>query len=592
MVTERPRRLRAAADVLAACLLLALPWLLYGRALDLWWTEDDFLQLRYTLDHTPAEYSLEPEVWQRLPNRVLSPLLFVSYDLDLALFGLDAEGFYGHQLLAVGLAAAALFLVLRLWLPAGWSLLGGLVFLLGPPIASFPPLLMVRHYPESMLLGLSSAGAFGLAVRRRGGAAAALTALSALLYLAASAAKEIAVPLPAALALLPVGTARRRLVLLAPHAAGLALYAGYRTWMLGTPLGGYGWAILPGDWPGLVLALSGKVARELAGPSAWGWAALASLVAVALLHTLRSRRSALLLGAGLLLALLPILPASVEMNPRKASASWLVLAVAFAPAARALAGRRRSGGGEASGEPGAGVATVSPGRRGAGIALVTVALVAAVAGNRGAWGAYLDRAERMSAENRGYLELGRGDLIRHPASPPASMAQLQEFAREVLDLPARGGWFYDDLYLCRRPPRYRPLPRIRALWAFDPEAGRLVDVTAELPALRRGYCSSIRRRAPLEASFHPREGGVLTWTLGPYREGSYAFVRDEGRLRYDVPREGGFRLGSLARLSLRVRYESPDGWVTYSPPLTVGITPAKPVEWHRKVTPERDGGTG
>lgn len=558
---QAPPRLRArrAADLLAVFLLLALPWILYGQVLGLWWSEDDFFQLRYALDHGPAEYSFEPEVWRRLPNRVLSPLLFVSYDLDLALFGLDPEAFYGHQLVSIGLAAVALFLVLRLWLSVGWSLLGGAVFLLGPPVASLAPLLMVRHYPEAIALGLLSAWAFGLAARRSGGAAMGLTALSALLYLAAAAAKEIAVPLPAALVLLPEGTPRRRLFLLAPHAAVAAVYAVYRTWMLGTPVGGYGWAILPGEWPGLVLSLPGKVARELAGPSPWGWAALALLLVAVLLHALRSRRAVLLLGIGLLLAWLPILPVSQELTSRLAATSWLVLAAAVAVAAGRV------------------IQAAAPApRRIAGAMLLALALVATLAGDRAAWADRLALAERRSVETRGFLELERGDYLRRPASSAPAMAELERFARSVLGRPAAGGWFYDDLFLCRRRR-----PSIRALWAYDAEAEALVEITPELPSLRRRHCSTIRRRAPLQASFRPRKGGVLTWTLGPYDDGTWSFVLEEGRLRYDVPREGAFGLGRTERLTLRVRHDSPEGWVTYSPPLPVKLAPEEPLDWRR-----------
>lgn len=565
-MTDRSRRRRLAADLVAAGLLLALPWLLYGRALGLWWSEDDFFQLRFALDHAPAEYSFDPEVWRRLPNRVLSPLLFASYDLDLALFGLDPEAFYGHQLLAMGLGAVAFFLVLRLWLGPSASALGGLLLLLGPPVAGFAPLLMVRHYPEAILLGLLSAWAFVLAARRRRGPAAAFTTLSALLYLVAAIAKEIAVPLPAALVLLPVGTPRRRLRLLAPHAAVAAGYAAYRTWMLGTPVGGYGWAILPGDWPGLVLGLPGKMARELAGPSPWGWAAVALLAVAALGSAVRSRRAALLLAAGLLLAWLPALPVSLELTSRLAATSWLALAAALPFALRGLA------------------AAVPRGRVAVGLpaGLAVVAVVTAAAGNRAAWGDQLALAQRRSAEARGFLELGRGDYLRHPVSSPAAMAELQRFAPLVLEQPAPGGWFYDDLFLCR--PRRPP---IDSLWAYDPEAETLAEVTPDLPTLRERHCSSIRRGAPLEARFRSREGNGLTWVLGPYEEGTYAFVLEEGRVRHAVPREGGFRLHRRPELTLRVRYDSPAGWVTYSPPLAVG---AAPVEWRREGAAPRHRG--
>lgn len=546
---------RAAADGLAGLALLLLPWLLYGAALDLWWTEDDFFQLRFTAGHAPGEYLLRPEVWRLLPNRVLSPLLFASYDLDLTLAGLDPAVFYGHQLLSLGLAAVALHAALRLWLPVRWALLGGVVFLLGPSVAALAPLLMVRHYPEALTLALLSAAAFVAAVRRGGWPGRGLAVLSGALYLVASLAKEIAVPLPALLLLLAAGTRRRRLARLAPHAVGLALYSVYRVWMLGTPFGGYGWVVRPGDRAGLALGLPGKIARELAGPSPWGWVVVAALAGAALVLAWRSRRHAALVTVGLLAALLPVLPVATEVAPRYAAASWLLLAAALPAAGRALATD--------------GLAPEPWWRRrpwiAAGLALL---LGTALGANRAAWSEHRGDAARRSAENRGFLQLGPGEVLRHPLGSPASMVELRRFARELLDRPARGDWFYDDLYLCEREGA------VRALWTFDPAAGRLREITGELPELRRSHCGLIRRDAPLEARFR-RAGGVLTWELGPYPDpaadgGGYAFLLEDGRFRYAMPREGAFRVGAGALRDLRVRFEAPEGWVTYSPPFDLG----------------------
>lgn len=557
-------RRRVAVDAAVAAALVALPFALFRGALGLWWTGDDFFQLRYALARGPLEYGLDPEVWRLLPNRVLSPLLFASYDLDLALFGQDlssATAFYAHQLVAIGLAAAALYLVLRLWLPTGWSAAGGLAFLLGAPTASLASHLMVRHYPESIALALAAAGAWVVALRRRRTSTSwTLSVLSALLYLAACAAKEIAVPLPFLLALLPEGDWRRRLRLLIPHAAALALYAGYRAWMLGTPLGGYGFATTPSDWPRLALALPWKVGRELAAGGGWGWAALAVVLTPLLFLAVLNRRAALLLAAGAVLALGPVLPVSVEMAPRYAVAAWLTVAAALPFGLRVLS---------------------RVGSRPALPALaMTVVLVAGVALHRSAWAGHHERAERMSTEARGFLDLGPGDLLRRPLVPPAAMEELRRFAREVLGTRADADWFYDDLYLCD-PDSGLPDPPAVRVHQYDPESGRLEEITGRVGALAREHCGSIRREAPLSAELRPEAGGVLAWELGPYEEGEYAFVLEDGRLRYDMPRRGAFHLGGLRRLALRVRYESPEGWVTYSDEIELDLASPSPRAWQR-----------
>jgi hypothetical protein len=551
--------------VLAPLALVALPFLLFRGALGLWWTEDDFFQLRYALGHGPLAYGLDPEVWRLLPNRVLSPLLLASYDLDLDHFGPDlasATAFYAHQLAAIGLAAAALYGVLRLWLPPGWAAAGGLAFLLGPPVASLAPLLMVRHYPEAIALALAAAGAWVLAVRAPGRVGAVgLSLLSALLYLAAAAAKEIAVPLPLFLAFVPEGDRRRRLRLLIPHAVALALYAGYRAWMLGTPLGGYGFATTPADWPRLALALPWKAARELAAGGGWGWAALAVVILPVLWLALRSRRAALLLAVGVGLALGPVLPVSVEMAPRYAVAAGLVLAAALPfglwEVARAL----------------------PAGRALAPLAVVAVLAVLTVLHST-AWAGHRERAERMSAEARGFLELGPGELLRRPLVPPAAMNELRRFSREVLATRVEADWFYDDLYLCD-PESGRADPPAARVHAYEPESGALEEISDRVAALAREHCGSIRGEAPLWAELRPGAGGVLAWDLGPYEEGDYAFVLEDGRLRYDMPRSGAFHLGGLRRLALRVRYEAPEGWVTYSDEIELDLSSGSPRRWRR-----------
>jgi hypothetical protein len=547
MRSPSPRLRSLLVDAAAVLALLAATVVLYHGAAGLWWTHDDFFQLRYVHAWGPADYAFDPWVARQLPNGMATPLLFASLDADLSLFGPEPLGFYLHQLASLGLAAAALYGLLRLWLSPGGSLLGGFLFLAGPPVASLAPLLMVRHYVEAVLLGALAAAAWVLAVRaRREGVGRALSALSAVLWLLAAAAKEIAVPLVLFLPFVPEGDRRTRLSRLVPHAVALAAYAVYRLHLLGGLGEGYGWAVEPGDWPRLALTLPVKVGREMLGAPIWlGFVLLAALLAGAL----ALGRRAWLPGLGLLLALLPVLPVSTEMAPRYAMPAWLVLVVAFVFGVRGLEARTARG-------------------------LALVAVLAALSVNQAVWASQLSRLERMSAEHRAVLELGEGDRLRRPAGPPASMRESLAFRREVLGEPDEGGgWFYDDLFLCLRGGE------VRRLWEYDVEDRRVEEVTAELPALRRA-CAGQRRDAPLSAAFRS-EGGSLFWELGPYQEGSWRFVFGDGAEAFEVPGAGGFRFGDLREVELRVRYDSPDGWTTYSPQLTMDFGRSRRYGWRR-----------
>lgn len=547
---------RALPDLALAALLGAIGWAVYHRTLGLWLTYDDFFHLHYLYTTTPGEYLLEPEVWQRLPFKMITPLLFLSFDLDLALFGLDARAFLVHQLVSFGLCLAALCLVLRLWLPRSWAAFTTLLFALGPVTVAVAPLLMVRHYVETTLLSLLAVGLYVIAVRWRGiGLAVSSAMVSAVIYFLAMLAKEIAVPLVFLLLLLPEGTLRRRLSLAAPHFAAFVLYFIYRVSMLGTFSGGYGFLVDPLDLPRLALLLPGKVGAELLGhPSVGSWAMLTVLLAGLGIVLLRGRTVVLLVVGSVLLALLPILPVSTQMVPRYGLAAWMVLVLALPFAVRDLMERGGA-------------------LRLAGAGLAVIAAAGTLVAHLDARESTFARVERMSAENRAFLEMGPGDFLRDPLSPPATMGELSWLKTDLLKKSPGAGWFYDDLFVCEHPD-------LGKVWTWDPAQRRVEDMTASLPRLRRRHCSAIRKRAPLTVEMHAA-GRTLHWTLGPYREGKYSFVLGDGIQAFPMPANGGFQLRQADALSLRVKYQSPEGWITYSPELAMDFTRSPSFRWGR-----------
>jgi hypothetical protein len=510
---------------------------------------DDFFNLRFAQAGRAVDYGLDPEVWRQLSVRMLTPLLFASLDADLVLFGASPRAFYLHQLVSLGLAAAALYALLRLWVERHWALLGGLLFLGGAPVASLAPLLMVRHYPECVLLAALAVVAWVLSLRAdRPLAGWGLATASAVLWLAAAAAKEIAVPIVLLLPLVREGAPTDRIRRLAPHGVALLVYVLYRWRMLGTLGGGYGWAVEPADWPRLAGLLPLRVGRELLGaPSVAAWIALALVLAGAAIAAARGASWALLSTLALLAALLPVLPVSSEVVPRYAVAAWVVLVVAFVFGARSLR-RLRS--------------------------VAWVALLAVLLANRQGWSIELARARRMSVENRALVTMAAGDVLRTPLGPPASLRQLQSFAPEFLRRQVTAGWFYDDVYLCLHGQA------VERLWQYDERSGRVLAVATPVAVLSRETCGAALARRPLVASFRHDEG-VLWWRLGPYADGSWRLVFADGVEAFEVPRRGGFQLGSVGELAVRVRYDSPRGWRTYSPPLRMDFARRDRYSWRR-----------
>lgn len=530
----------------AVALLAVLVWIVGHPVLDLFWTYDDPFLLRWTEKHSVLQAFADPAAARGLPFRLLTPLLFTSFELDLAWFGRDPAAFYGHQLVVLALAVTLLYAASRLWLPPVFAAFAGVLFLLGSPTASWFQQLMTRHYVEGLAWAAVATVGFVLALRRDRWAwqipAAAATAL-------AMCAKEVYVPLPLLLLVLPEGSLRRRLRHVAPHGLVLVAYPIWRWTLLGTLGGGYAWVPDAGD----VLALPLALGRWMVGAApAWG---LATTIGVGLLGIIGAwvhRPGRWLLPVALVLTLSPLVPVAESPEPRVAVLPWTVLAVSAAFGLRGVWARR------------------SPAWA---VGLAVGLLVCLVPAHRTSWGAEYATMEHMSGEARAFVgELDSGDLLAWPATPRGTLTELARVRR------SRGmsaaGWFADDLYLCL----HETVPQRVLAWRSA--ARNVVDVTGEIPSRRRRFCRAVDWRAPLRVELEPR-GETLSWRLGPWREGRWFLVTGDGRNRYEVPRQATFVVGEVRSLRLRVRFDSPRGWTTYSPELAVSFDPPSGLVWER-----------
>jgi hypothetical protein len=270
----------------------------------------------------------------------------------------------------------------------------------------------------------------------------------------------------------------------------------------------------------------------------------------------RARSRALALtGFGFLLATLPVLPVAKAFHLRYGGLPWLAACVAVGFGGRSLAAR----GGRAT-------------RVVAGL-LMGIATVSALAVNRGVWEERQRAARRMSTEETFYLGMSANEWLRQPLVPPAAMKELRWYKENLLHRAASAGWFADDFFACAGGTNGS------RVWGYDAHRKAVVDMTAHVQDTLETYCRNLRPAA-LSADFTYRDGNLF-WTLGPYAVGQYSFLLGDGVERFDVRKQDGYRNGS-PRLSLRIRYESPEGWVTYSPELNVDLADAKAMRWERR----------
>ena len=521
---------------------------LFLPTLGLGWTWDDAFLINFVRQYQPHEYLFSPKPWEQV-QKVFTPLLMLSYDTDQKLFGLQPRFFYAHHLLAISLSILSLFIVLRLWWPPRMVIAGTLLFTLGVPFLSWGTQLMVRHYVEGFVLACLAIWLFTKASEN---SSLVISSLSAIAYLLAMLAKEVYVPLIVVLAILFAGRGSLRLLL--PHSVALCGYMFWRRAVLGSFIGGYGWAFSLTDVPVLLLRLPVKVAHLLTQPMPW----IATFVLGALLLTIiaslaRSPRYIIRTVLLLLLTTLPVLPVSKVLEARFIVLLWLWLVLMFVFALDQLPWRPKF----------------------KTLLLASVAIgcgVVQVAARQDT----LRQARQMSAESEFILQFGSRDVLRHPITPPAALAETARLRMETQRTSAPL-WFSDDLYTCLQSLEGK------RVWSYEAQAKEFRDVSNMVTSSASQFCSSLKNHQPLSANLsYAQQERALYWSLGPYDSGKYGFLLADGVQYYEMPRQDGFRLESAPGIALRVKYSSPEGWVTYSPELVMDFSRQRTLTWKRE----------
>jgi hypothetical protein len=534
----------------APLLLLATVVILYRKAIRLWWMYDDVWLLHVALARRWTMTFTDGDTW----HRVFTPLLDSTFETLIATAGLEPGRWHSVELVLLGACAVAVYVTLRLYVQEIPAFAGAFLFLAGAPVCALATQLMLIHDLEAILLGVLATAAFVLASRR---ASNSLNLISALLYFVAMLARESILPLPLLLLVLPERGWRVRARHLVFHALAFVGHLAWRRAVMGSFAGGYGWAIAAGDIPGMLIGLPWKILRAWSGASLEiGLVALA-VIAAGAAFALRTRAAAGAAVLTLLLVVIPIVPSSKEVSAHLTVVAWVWLCALFA------AGLSR-------------MKTV------AASALFVAAAIALLVANRQEWGDEIARSERMSGEALAFMDLDGAALLRTPAIPPAAMTELQWLKEQYYHRAYGTGWFYDDLYLCTTALQEGAKRGLkgRRVYEYRPERREVIEVTARIPDFARAYCASIRDKAPLRAEFRHRRDSLF-WRFGPYADGSWRVVLAGGLQAFDVPREDGFSLPGVPGLALRVRYQSPEGWVTYSTELTLDFAKQPDLVWKR-----------
>jgi hypothetical protein len=321
-----------------------------------------------------------------------------------------------------------------------------------------------------------------------------------------------------------------------PHGVALIGYFALRRAVLGQFFGDYGWVIERGDRIRLMLTAPWIVIRSAAGSNVVADVLFFALVFGAIVVLLRKP----ILIVALIVTLAPVLPVLNDFHGRYAIAFSLALSIAFAAALNHIDNRRIA------------------------LALMCAGAILAIVINRQAWGPEFRERQQRSDEARFFFDMPPNGFLRSPATAAPTMNELNWIKTVYLKKPGGASAFYDDYFLCTNDLSGK------RVWQYDAKQRAEIEITGDIAQITRRHCDSIRTNAPLRIEFS-YDKRALHWDLGPYRDGKYSALLANGLQAGEVGAHAGLYMPGATGFSLRIRYQSPEGWTTYSPELVLDL---------------------
>jgi len=541
---------------LSILVLTAAVFLLHGDTLSGWWRWDDPYHVSFAHLTAPQDYFFNPREWQRFSPVNFTPALPFSFDADLWLFGLEPSGFYWHHLLALACAAAASCLLLVRFASPYWALFSTALFVAGAPAVIVARQLMDRHYIEGLALACIALLLFISAQKNR----RAIDAwLGAFVYLLAMLGKEIYAPLLMLLPFIRFIDGRNWLKLASPYVLAAAVYVVWRLYMVHSPLSGYSAWEMFSFHASLIQLL--HIPVLIFGDNLWGFTGLACLGILTMLAVWRSSRRSrkiflICWCAGLML--IPLLPLTIwpgiNEPGRFLFLPWLGICALVAWAGSTLAGFSRKGALLAC------VLALPP-----ALAAVNEARVTRHVMN--------EQIAEMEADLKFFRNADEKKILL--LSP--EFAALYEVIRQVNLLYRQAG----QLQNAERVKPHVVVDELQLLpfdlgvyrvLSYSADCRCLKDVTPTVAAQMQQWRASIRE-VPLEVSAN-HSGYQYSWNFGPFETGRYSIL-EESLGKAPLAKQGSLRI--MAKLGvMTVRYDSPEGWITYSRPFRIE---ADGIEW-------------
>lgn len=546
-------------EVFLYIFLFVLAFLINHTALSGWWRWDDSQILLHAINHSPLQYFFYPNVWHELSSANLTPWLTFSYDIDLWLSGLRPQFFYLHHILSLSLAAVMTLILFRLWVNSLWAFLGAILFLVGAPSLVVAQQLMTRHYIEGLVFTQVSLYLFVLSLRKR---KIGLSWIGGMFYLLVVTAKEIYVPLVILLPFIPEGMLRERIKHIIPFVLMTLFYIPWRWYMLGILIGGYSPIQISQEMMKLIINGHLNMPVLLFGKGAIGYVGLSLLgLVIGAVLVLRYINLKLMLISTLLL-IIPLFPLTIWPGISESGRYLLLLwwaicyLTTFSLSKLSLHSKR-----------------LLP------FALVAYGLIFAVIFHH-AWQthkSFMPMIKEFESQGRFVWQADRSQVLL--ATPGIScgywyIAGLIEIQRRLNLKQYKPTVITDEIQLI-------DIDRDNlSFWRYNPSCGCVENIANK--EIEQVITRWQKRNIVKPLSFRIEyKNQIVSWEFGPYSAGTYYLISSG---KYNLPKNG-VRRASVSILksllsSLYVRYDSPEGWITYSPQL-IFVPDGAPTVWER-----------
>jgi len=530
---------RSIAPVFGVSMLVVLA--LYGGVLKGWWCCDDPQILKHAVTYSPWEYFSKPEAWRALIPYSLTPWLSLTYDLDHTIWGLNPLGYYAHNLVVIALCACLIHQISRQWVDMWHAVGGALLFLVGSPIMVASQQLMVRHYIEGLFFYLV---ALWLLIRELQQGTGRSGWLAGLAFAIAATAKELYLPLGFVPLLLPMGSFKKRLQVAWPLLLVMLLYVPWRWYMLGDVVGGYTPAGSLGrsDLTAALGQFANIPGLLLVAP----WFGLSAVGLTTIFLLLKNKKNGWVLLVVLpVLLLVPLIPLARMPGIGAGSERYFIVLWAVVSIGASVVLGRVAGGFVA---------------RLCTLAVLVVLVVSAWINTRQVRTRILPELQEQQVQGRALVTAGSRDVIY------LTSAVATWYVSGIMDLRKDFGQtapppllVADELDLDRVSLMDHRVMR------YDHVSRTMIDITPSVPQITAEWRKKIRPASLTVAMEFDTGTKTMQWQLGPYGKGSYTLLPEGGR--HPVPAQGALRMDKPPDNVFRFRYDAPEGWIAYTPPL-------------------------